>query len=109
MLRSIKSPQRAPRQIHAHIDGTGSVSVVIGSKDVSLVKNATGDYSVTILKPFARAAVAVASPITAGSLIEVASVSSSVVSILAKKRSDGTAVDTDFYLIVQGFDAADEY
>jgi hypothetical protein len=109
MLRSIKSPQRAPRQIHVHIDGTGSVSVVIGSKDVSLVKNATGDYSVTILKPFARAAVAVASPITAGSLIEVASVSSSVVSILAKKRSDGTAVDTDFYLIVQGFDAADEY
>lgn len=109
MLRSIKSPQRAPRQIHAHIDGTGSVSVVIGSRDVSLVKNATGDYTVTVLHPFARAAVAVVSPITAGSVLEVASASASTVNVLAKKRSDGTAVDTDFYLIIQGFDAADEY
>ena len=108
MLRSIKCPQRAPRQVHAHIDGTGTVSVVIGSRDVTLVKNATGDYTVTLVRPFARAAVAVASPITAGSLIEVASASASAISILAKKRSDGTAVDTDFYLIIQGFDAADE-
>jgi hypothetical protein len=109
MLREIKSPQRLPRQIHFHIDGTGTESLVIGSKDGVLVKNGTGDYTVALNKPFARAAIAVASPITAESLVEIASASASAINILCKTRAAGTAVDSDLYLIVQGFDAADEY
>lgn len=109
MLREIKSPQRHPRQLHFHVDGTGTVSLVIGSKDATLVKNATGDYTITFAKPFSRAAVAVGSPITAGSVLEIASASASAVQVLTKANTGAAATDTDFYLIVQGFDAVDEY
>jgi len=109
MLREIKSSQRLPRQLHFHVDGTGTVSLVIGSKDAALVKNSTGNYTLTFSKPFARAAVAVGSVITAGSVLEVAACSASSVQILCKANTGGAAVDSDFYLIVQGFDAVDQY
>jgi hypothetical protein len=109
MLRSIKSPQRLPRQLAFKIDGTGTASILIGSKDATLTDNGTGDYTVTFAEPFARLPVVVGSPITAGSMVEIAVASATAVQVLCKKRSDGTAVDTDFHLIVQGFDASDEY
>lgn len=109
MLREIKSPQRLPRQLHLHVDGTGTSSLVVGSKDATLAKNGTGDYTITFAKPFARAAIAVGSVITAGSVLEIAACSATAVQVLCKANTGGAAADTDFYLIVQGFDAADEY
>lgn len=109
MLRSIKSPQRLPRQLHLHVDGTGSVSIVIGSKDATLVKNGTGDYTLSMVNPFKRACVAVGSPITAGCVLEIASASASAVNVLTKANTGGAATDCDFYLIISGFDASDEY
>lgn len=108
MLREIKSPQRLPRQLHIKVDGTGPSSIVIGSKDASLTDNGTGDYTLTFAKPFARAPIVVASSITAGAVIQIASATASACQILVTDLS-AVAKDADLMVIVQGFDAVDEY
>lgn len=108
MLRSIKSPQRLPRQLHFKVDGTGTASIVIGSRDAALTDNGTGDYTLTFSQPFARLPVVVASSITAGAVIQIASATVSACQIVVKDTS-GAALDADLMIIVQGFDAADEY
>lgn len=108
MLREIKSPQRLPRQLHFKLDGTGSPSLVIGSKDAVLTDNGTGDYTLTFAKPFARDAVVVASALTAGCVIQIASASASACQILVTDLA-AAAKDADLMVIVQGFDAVDEY
>jgi len=108
MLREIKSSQRLPRQLHFKVDGTGSASIVIGSKDASLADNGTGDYTLTFVKPFARPPVVVASSLTAGAVIQIASASATAVQLVVTDLA-AAALDADLMVIVQGFDAADEY
>lgn len=108
MLREIKSSQRLPRQLHFKVDGTGSASIVIGSKDASLADNGTGDYTLTFVKPFARPPVVVASSLTAGAVIQIASASATAVQIVVTDLA-AAALDADLMVVVQGFDAADEY
>lgn len=109
MLRSIKSPQRAPRILSFKVTGTGTAAISVGSKDATLVDNGTGDYTLTFEAPFKRVPVAVATAQTAGVYCEVIP-SASAVQVLCK-AADGTeaAEDAIFHLIVMGFDAADEY
>jgi hypothetical protein len=108
MQREVMSPQRMPRLVSFKIDGTVTPSLLIGSKDGSLSVGGTGDYTITLNKPFARSPVVVASPITAGAVVEIAAASASAIQILVKDTS-GSALDGDIHVIVQGFDAADEY
>lgn len=111
MLRSIKSPQRAPRQLHFKVDGTGgSASLLIGSKDASVAKVAQGRYTVTFEQAFAREPVAVAAVIygAAGIIASIESSSATAVSVRIYNAA-GADQDADFHLVVQGFDAADEY
>lgn len=108
MLREIKSTQRLPRQLHFKVDGTGAASILVGSKDATLTDGGTGDYTLTFVKPFARVPVVVASSMTAGAVIQIASASVSAVQILVKDTS-AAALDADLMVIVQGFDAVDEY
>lgn len=111
MLRSIKSPQRAPRQLHFKVDGTGgSASLLIGSKDASVAKVAQGRYTVTFEQAFAREPVAVAAVIygAAGIIASIESSSATAVSVRIYDAA-GADQDADFHLVVQGFDAADEY
>lgn len=110
MLRSIKSPQRAPRQLHFKVDGTGTASIVIGSKDAVLTDNGTGQYTITFVQPFARPPIAVGSVIygSAGLILSVSAASETAVSVRIYDAA-GADADSDFHLIVQGFDVADEY
>lgn len=108
MLREIKSPQRLPRQLHIKMDGTGAASILIGSKDASLADNGVGDYTLTFAKPFARAPIVVASSLTAGAVIQIASASASACQLLVTDLA-AAPKDADLMVIVQGFDAADEY
>lgn len=111
MLRSIKSPQRLPRQLHFKVDGTGgSASLLIGSKDASVAKAAQGQYTITFEQPFARECVAVASCIygSAGIIASISATSASAVSVRIYDAA-GADQDSDFHVMVQGFDAADEY
>lgn len=111
MLRSIKSPQRLPRQLHFKVDGTGgSASLLIGSKDASVARTAQGRYTVTFEQPFAREVLALVSVIygSAGIIASIASTSATSVSVRIYDAA-GVDQDSDFHLMVQGFDAADEY
>lgn len=108
MLRDIQSPQRLPRLIAFKLDGTATASLVVGSKDGSLADNGTGDYTITLAQPFARIPVVVATPITAGAVVEIASASVSAINILVKDTA-GAALDGDVHVLVHGFDAVDEY
>lgn len=110
MLRSIKSPQRAPRLLAFKVDGTGSSSIVIGSKDATLSKTATGRFVVTFEQAFARAPIAVGSVIygASGLILSIESATASAVSVRMYDAA-GVDQDADFHLMVQGFDAADEY
>lgn len=108
MLREIKSPQRLPRQLHFKIDGTGASSLLIGSKDAVLTDNGTGDYTLTFAKGFARAPVVVASSLTADCVIQILAATEASCHILVTDLA-AAAKDADLMVIVQGFDAVDEY
>ena len=105
MLRSIKSPQRAPRAVHAVIQSDGTVDV--GSKDVS-VSLAASVYTITLSQAFARAPIALVSPTEAGVLVITASAAGSV-EISAFDMDGTTPADKGFHIQILGFDAADEY
>jgi hypothetical protein len=110
MLRSIKSPQRLPRQLHFKVDGTGSSSIVIGSKDAVLSKQGTGRFTLTFEQPFARQCVAMGSVVygAAGLILSISATSATAVSVRMYDAA-GVDQDADFHLMVMGFDAADEY
>jgi len=109
MLREIKSPQRLPRQLHFKIDGVSTSSLLVGQYDGVLTVNGTGDYTVTFNKPFAR--VPVVSATVGGAAIGVALVSSATASAVTVKTYDlaAAALDAELHLMVQGFDALDQY
>jgi|688.fasta_scaffold02291_3 hypothetical protein len=109
MLRSIKSPQRLPRQLHFKVDGVSTSSLLVGALDGVLTVNGTGDYTVTFAQPFAR--VPVVSATVGGAAIGVALVDSASATAVTVKAFDlaASALDVELHLIVQGFDAADEY
>ena len=107
MLREIKATQRLPRQLAFKVTGTGTVAIAIGQFDGTLVKNGTGDYTLTFSKPFARSPICVASCQTATCYAEIAAASSTSVQVLTKSNANA-ATDAVFHLIVQGYDAADE-
>jgi hypothetical protein len=110
MLRSIKSPQRLPRQLHFKVDGTGTSSIVIGSKDAVLSKQGTGLFTLTFEQPFARECVAMGSVVygAAGLILSISATSATAVSVRMYDAA-GVDQDADFHLMVMGFDAADEY
>lgn len=108
MLRDIKSSQRLPRQLHLKVKGTGTVAMQIGASDVTLTKNGTGDYTLAIKKPFARLPVVMVSSLTAGAICQVAAATASSVQIVVKNTA-AAALDADLMVLVQGYDAADEY
>lgn len=109
MLRSIKSPQRAPRMLAFKVTGTGTAEISVGAKDASLADNGTGDYTITFEQAFARVPVAVATSQSAGVYCEVIP-SATAVQVLCK-AADGTeaAEDAIVHVVVLGYDAADEY
>ena len=105
MLRSIKSPQRAPRAIHAIIEDDGSVTA--GSQDVS-VALASSVYTITIAKPFARLPIVSLAQDDAGILV-LSSVAAGVIEVSAFDVDGTTPKDIGFHLQILGFDVADEY
>jgi hypothetical protein len=105
MLRSIKSPQRAPRALHAVVQSDGTVDV--GSKDLS-VALAASVYTITPVQAFARVPVVCVTPTEPGVLV-LTSVTASAVEVSAFAVDGTTATDKGFHIQILGFDAADEY
>lgn len=109
--RGVQNKQRNAHLIAARVDGTGTASILAGSRELTLTDNGTGDYTLTFATAFQRTPVVVASPIstTGDVILSIHSVSTTAVRILAWDGTDGTtAKDIDFHAMIMGFDAADE-
>lgn len=110
MLRTVKGEQRGMRVIAARVDGTGTASILEGGDtSLSLTDTGTGDYLLTFGEPFQRVPVVI--PVAATSAVEVrlGTISKTAVQILGFASADGTtATDTDFHVVIIGFDAEDE-
>lgn len=103
----VKSTINNPRLIACQIDGVNG-DVNIGGGSVSLVKNGTGDYTITFLQAFGQTPQGVGGlTLTATNTISVVSSSASSIRIRGS-NSGGTATDTDFNLMVLGSDSIEE-
>lgn len=107
MLREIKGSQRLARMLAIKVDGV-TPAILIGKQDVSLTDNGTGDYTLTLAKPLARAPVVVATSQTADAVCEVAAASATAVQILVKDPSTLAAKDAIIHVMILGSDAVDE-
>jgi len=116
MLRSVKSSQRGPRVVACQIAWSGGVPSLVsglGSTDVTLTDNGVGDVTLTLAKPFARAAMATALPLSAtGDAIVTlqAQPTASVVRLLVWDGTDGTTAKDNIPLnvIIVGYDSVDQ-
>lgn len=108
MRREIKSPQRQMRLMAIHLDGTGTAALTQGSTQATLTDNGTGDYTLTYREPLGRAAVVVASPITAGIICRVSASTALSCRILCFAVDGTTATDADLYVHIMGAEVADE-
>jgi hypothetical protein len=108
MLRDVKSTQRLPRILGIRVNGTGTAAIEEGSFDATLVDNGTGDYTLTLVKPFARKPVIALACETTDCYAEMvdADNSASVIHVLTKNNADA-ATDAVFHVIVLGSDAVD--
>lgn len=109
MLREIKGTQRLPRFLAFLLTGTGTAALGQGSTDATLVDNGTGDYTLTFVKPFSRAPVVTASSKTAAVIIELTTVSTTVINIKSFAVDGTTAKDAVLHIQAIGWDAADQY
>jgi hypothetical protein len=107
MLREMMSTQRLVRVLAFKLTGTGTAAIGEGKFDGTLVDNGTGDYTITFTKAFARAPVVVASSKTAAVIIELTTVSATVINIKSFAVDGTTAKDAVLEIIAMGFDSAD--
>lgn len=98
--------ERRPRVEACRVVAAGTVSV--GSGDVTVVKNGTGDYSVTYTKAFSREPVAIATA-KASSRCTIHSSSTTTFTRVLVWNATGSAADDDFCLMTVGFDDATEF
>lgn len=116
MLRSVKSTQRNPRIIAVQLAWSGGVPSVVsglGGSDVTVTDNGTGDVTLTWVKPFRRAPIVVATPMSAtGDAIVTLQAQPSVTAcrLLVWDGTDGTTAKDNIPLNVHviGYDSADQ-
>lgn len=88
---------------------TGTPAITVGSEDGAIVDNGTGDFSITLTKPFKRHANWIASPDSSHICTDNSGTSLSVCNILTFSNA-GAAVDPGVvYVIGLGYDYADEF
>jgi hypothetical protein len=106
---TVKSSQFKQYLDGYQVDGTGTASIVKGSKQAVLTDNGTGDYTLTFNQPYKRAGIAVACAIGAtAAIVQIASISTTAVNVLCFDAT-GAAVDADFMLHLIGFEYESEY
>ena len=110
MLREIKCPQRLPRQLHLVVGIAGSVaSLTEGKFDCTVSRTAKGRVKVTFNEPFARAPIAVGNVVygSLGLILSIEAVSTTAVDIRMYDAA-GADQDSNFHLLIQGWDAVDQ-
>lgn len=97
------------RMISAIVDGTGTAAIRQGAQDLTLVDNGTGDYTLTIRKPFVRKPCVQITCATNDCYAEMVDADNtvSVIHILTKNNADA-ATDAVIHVMILGADVADE-
>lgn len=103
--RSVKHPQRLMRMLSCKVTGA-SGALTEGQFDMSIVKNGTGDYTLTFNEAFARIPMVCANSRSASHVIQVVP-SKTNVQLLAKTDA-GVAADSNLDVIILGADSADQ-
>lgn len=107
--RQVDVKQRNVHQIYAIIDGTGTAAINLGSTEVALVDNGTGDYNVNPIIAGSRLLNVQVTTLTADSIVQLGTVSASAIQVLAFDATDGTtAKDIDFHITITLSDDPDE-
>lgn len=109
MLREIKGTQRLSRLLAFLLTGTGTAAIGEGSTDATLVDNGTGDWTLTFVKPFARAPIVTVSSKTSATILQLATVSSTVINVKAFGVDGTTAKDAVIEILCLGWDTPDQY
>ncbi len=107
MLRDVKCTQLKSRLLAFKLTGTGTAAIGEGSSDATLVDNGTGDYTLTFVVPFRRAPVVTASSKTAAVIIELTTVSATVINIKSFAVDGTTAKDAVLEILALGYDCPD--
>jgi hypothetical protein len=108
MLRSIKSEQRLNRVLSTRFNGAIASPVDLGGRtSIRIVKNSTGNYTLTFATPFQVAPVVVASLATASTRVEVSTITTSSVILLTFGYNNTTATDAVVHVTVSGLDTTD--
>jgi hypothetical protein len=117
MKSEVMSRQRLETRIMVHIDGSavggGTLTtngVLRGYEHVKVTENGSGDYTITLNEAGAQACMAIATPITALSNVEIAAATASTVQVLQRTATTAAALaDADFYVEIFVYGSADEY
>ena len=87
-----------------------AVALDIGSKEGTVARAGTGDYTITFAKKFEREPIVQVSPIGSGTFKpEVHAISSSSVQIKSFAADGTTPLDGDFSVSVHGWESPDEF
>jgi hypothetical protein len=110
MKRSIKSEQRAVRQLHFTCSADGLTLSGLDAKKVSMADTGTGIKTITLDQAFASADYVV--QVTSGTALTVANAiitDSGVFVVDSITASTGAAVDSIVHVTVTGSDVTDRY
>jgi len=105
--RGVNARQRLVHEIHAKLTGTGTAALNSGTKELSLVDNGVGDWTVSLLTPAKRILAVHATTATADSVARVGTVAVGSVQLLATDLA-AVAKDVVMYITIVVSDAADE-
>lgn len=105
----VQTPRRKPKIILFQVTGTGTAAVNIGSDDITLTDNGTGDYTLAwkAASKFTQAPIVIATGLT--TRIQTAAAATATSTNILSFNAGGTATDGVFQGIAIGFDVADEY
>lgn len=109
MKRNVKSPQRLERWVYVHIVLTGSVATLgYGKFQATVVRNGTGDYTLTLTNPSNQKIHAQATPYAANRFATIGTRTASTVEILVLDNAN-TAQDCDVGVMILCNDGTDQY
>ena len=100
--RSLKSPQRLIRVLNAKVSTAGVKSGTCAN-NITVVRNGTGDYTITFEK-YARIPEVFVQTQTAATVARLGTVTENSVQILTQNMSS-VATDANFHVMIMGPDA----
>lgn len=105
--KQVLSPQRAMRMMSVVITGATPALGGICEKNMTLVKNGAGDYTLTFSEPFKQVPQVFPALVTTGLIASIAAVSKTAVQILTKDTAL-TLTDAVVEVMILGSDTVDQ-